>query len=166
MSVISGFVIAILAGGLVPDARRAALTAAIPWLVVVAAQTAGLALGYGNSPPSTVERWPDLIGYWLVQVVFFSIAVGIAAELGALRAGHADINRRFPLVAIVLTVVAVVFAGSDLLLGSPRPHAETGTPPVYGIVGMVLSLLTLTVLTAVLVRRRGRRTSRQTAVTP
>ena len=154
MSVISGFVIAILAGWLVPDARRAALTAAIPWLVVVAAQTAGLALGDGNSPPSTVDKMPDLIGYWLVQVVFFSIAVGIAAELGALRAGRAEIGRRFPLVAVILTLVAVVFAGSDLLVGSPRPHAETGSPPLYGVVGMVLSLLTLAVLTAVVVRRR------------
>jgi Na+/H+-dicarboxylate symporter len=166
MSVISGFVIAILAGWLVPDARRAALTAAIPWLVVVAAQTAGLALGYGNSPPSTVDKMPDLIGYWLVQVVFFSIAVGIAAELGALRAGRAEIGRRFPLVAVILTLVAVVFAGSDLLMGSPRPHAETGSPPLYGVVGMVLSLLTVAVLTAVLVRRRGRRTTRQTAAMP
>ena len=164
MSVISGFVIAILAGLLVPDARRAALTAAVPWLVVVAAQTVGLALGYGNSPPSTVERWPDLIGYWLVQAVFFAIAVGIAAELGALRSGRVEIGRRFPLVAVVLTSVAVVFAASDLLMGSPRPHAETGSPPVYGVVGMVLSLLTLAVLTVALVRRR--RTTRETVLTP
>ena len=154
MSVITGFVIAILAGWLVPDARRAAITAAVPWLVVVAAQTWGLALGYGTSPPSTVERMPDLIGYWMVQIVFFAISVGIAAELGALRAGHGEIGRRFPLVAVVLTSAAVVFAGGDLLVGSPQPHTEEGMPPIYGVGGMVLSLLTLIVLSAILVRRR------------
>ncbi|HEY7103964.1 MAG TPA: hypothetical protein VH573_20190 [Mycobacteriales bacterium] len=165
MSVISGFVIAILAGWLVPDARRAALTAAVPWLVVVAAQTVGLALGYGNSPPSAVERMPDLISYWLVQVVFFAIAVGIAAELGALRSGHAELDGRFPLVAVVLTSAAVVFAGSYLLLASPRPHADTGNPPLYGVVGMALSLLTVVVLAVLLVRRRGRTTAPQDTVT-
>ena len=39
MSGMTGFIVAILAGLLVPDAGRAAITAAVPWLVVVVVQT-------------------------------------------------------------------------------------------------------------------------------
>jgi hypothetical protein len=153
MSVITGFVIAVVAGWLVPDARRAAVTAAIPWLVVVAAQTWGLALGYGTSPPSTVTRMPDLISYWAVQTVFLAIAVGIAAELGTLLSGRAAPKRRFRLGTAMLTSAAVLFAGGYLLMSSPHRHTGEGAPPIYGLVGMALSLATLTVLTILVVRR-------------
>lgn len=154
MSVISGFVIAVVAGWLVPDARRAAVAAAVPWLVVVAAQTWGLALGYGTSPPSTVTQMPDLISYWAVQAVFLAIAVGIAAELGALRSGHVELGNRFAVALATLVPAAVVFGGGYLLLASPHQHADEGAPPVQGLVGMALSVLTLAVLTGMVVRRR------------
>ena len=49
MSVISGFVIAVVAGWLVPDARRAAVAAAVPWLVVVAPRRGAWPWGTGRA---------------------------------------------------------------------------------------------------------------------
>ena len=90
MTPIAGFVIAIIAGWIVRDPRRAAAAVVVPYLAVVAAQSWILASGRGASPPSTVTGWPGLIGYWAVQAVFLALAIGIAAELSTLR------RRRMP----------------------------------------------------------------------
>ncbi|HEY7815169.1 MAG TPA: hypothetical protein VIC62_18120 [Nakamurella sp.] len=156
MTAIAGLIFGLIAGWFVPDARRAAITAAVPWLVVVVGQTAGLALGYGESPPSTVTQWPDLIGYWLVQLALGAACVGIAAELGALRAGRGDPGRAFRATIGPLTVAAFLVMAGYLTLATPQPHSPIGEPPVYGLVSMAVSILTLIVLTALLVHRRVR----------
>ena len=53
-----------------------------------------------------------------------------------------------------LVPAAVVFGGGYLLLASPHQHADEGAPPVQGLVGMALSVLTLAVLSGLVVRRR------------
>ena len=90
MTPLAGFVIAIIAGWIVRDPRRAAAAVVVPFLAVMAAQSWILASGQGVSPPSTVTSWPGLIRYWAVQAIFLALALGIAAELSTLR------RRRMP----------------------------------------------------------------------
>src|SRR5271169_974503 len=54
MTPLAGFIAAIIAGWIVRDPRRAAATVVVPFLIVLAMQTWGIAAGYGVSPPSTV----------------------------------------------------------------------------------------------------------------
>src|SRR5712692_9651861 len=62
----AGFIIAIVAGWLVHDARKAAATVIIPWLGVVAVDAWLLAAGHDDSPPSTVNQFPQAISFWAV----------------------------------------------------------------------------------------------------
>src|SRR5215470_4365026 len=88
----AGFIIAIVAGWLVHDARRAAATVVIPWLGVLGVGAWLLAAGRDDSPPSTVTHFPQAIGFWTVQIVSLALALGIAAMLGSLRARQ-DVSR-------------------------------------------------------------------------
>src|SRR5271170_3383711 len=83
MTPIAGFVIAVLAGLMVRNGRRAASVILVPWLVVLAYQSWYIAAGRAISPPSTVTQFPSAIGYWLVQVIILAPALGIAAQLGS-----------------------------------------------------------------------------------
>jgi hypothetical protein len=156
MTPIAGFVIAIIAGWIVRDPRRAAAAVVVPYLAVVAAQSWILASGRGVSPPSTVTGWPGLIGYWIVQAVFLALAIGIAAELSTLRrrqvpddaptgAGH-----RTTLALGVLAVLTAVFLVAYLLDSAPvSHHAADGTPPAQGYIGMLLCIVTFLALSVV-----------------
>jgi hypothetical protein len=56
MTPLAGFVLAVVAGWITRDGRRAAAIIIIPFLAMTALQTYGIADGRGVSPPSTV--WP------------------------------------------------------------------------------------------------------------
>ncbi len=56
MTPLAGFIIALIAGWIARDARRAAVVVVVPYLAVVAGQTWAIYDGRGSSPPSTV--WP------------------------------------------------------------------------------------------------------------
>jgi hypothetical protein len=166
MTPIAGFVIAIIAGWIVRDPRRAAAAVVVPYLAVVAAQSWILASGRGVSPPSTVTGWPGLIGYWAVQAVFLALAIGIAAELSTLRHrrtpddGSAGTGHRTTLALGVLAAVTAVFLVAYLLDSAPvSHHAADGTPPVQGYIGMLLCIVTFLALSVVtfLGRRNARR---------
>lgn len=157
MTPIAGFVIAIIAGWIVRDPRRAAAAVVVPYLAVVAAQSWILASGRGVSPPSTVTGWPGLIGYWAVQAVFLALAIGIAAELSTLRRrrmppddGSAGAGHRTTLALGVLAALTAVFLVAYLLDSAPvSRHAADGTPPVQGYVGMLLCIVTFLALSVV-----------------
>jgi hypothetical protein len=151
MTPIAGFVIAVLAGILVSSGRRAATVVLVPWLLVLAYQSWYIASGHAISPPSTVTQFPSAVGYWLVQVIILAPALGIAAQLGA--SGH----RRNPLSATALArrewmASALGLAASVIIivLGfiAFRPeggtvfvthHSANGSPPLAGMLGLLLS---------------------------
>jgi hypothetical protein len=158
MTPIAGFIIAVIAGWLVWDGRRAAATVLIPWLAIVAVQTWLLASGRGVSPPSTVTKFPELIGYWLVQAVFLAFALGIAAELGALRArrrGPASAGRQAMIASAVLVPASAIVVLIGALGSAPKlHHSATGNPPWYGFAGMALCIVAFAALSVATIRSR------------
>jgi len=164
MTPITGFVIAVIAGLMVRSPRRAAALVVVPYLAVAAAQSWMLASGRGISPPSTVTGWPQLTGYWLVQLIFFLLPLGIAAELAALRARRADpdavaagMRRSLIRASAVEATLTVAFLIGYLLDSAPvLHHAADGSPPAQGFIGMVLCIGTFVVLSVLAFRGRGR----------
>jgi hypothetical protein len=155
---IAGFVIAVLAGLMVSNGRRAASVVVVPWLVVLTYQSWYIAAGRAISPPSTVTQFPSAIGYWLVQVIILAPALGIAAQLGASG------NRRSPLLAaalarrawmattlgsaasviiIVLGFIAFRHQGGTAFV---THHSANGSPPLVGVLGLLLSFGTCAAL--------------------
>lgn len=165
MTPIAGFIIAVIAGWIVPGAFRAAATVVVPWLAVLAAQTWLIAAGHAVSPPGTVSQLPQAIGYWAIQAVFLALALGIAGQLSALRAGRAPSRRtaspagRRAVVASAMLSAAAAAFGAAWLLDSPavRHHAVEGSPPVQGVIGMVLCVVTFAALGVLTIRRRRAR---------
>jgi hypothetical protein len=158
MTPIAGFVIAIVAGTMVRNGRRAAALVLPPWLIVLAYQSWYIAAGHAVSPPSTVTQFPSAIGYWLVQVIILAPALGIAALLGASasrrRFVSADAqNRRAwmatalgtaaSVVIIVLGFVAFRHQGGTVSTGH---HSTDGSPPLIGMLGLLLSFATCAAL--------------------
>jgi len=162
MTPIAGFIIAIVAGWIGRDARRAAATVIIPWVAVLAAQTWIIAAGRAVSPPGTVSHLPQAVGYWAVQAVFLALALGIAWQLGALRARWAvprgaagGTGRRVAIASGLLATASAVFIVAWLLDSAPvRHHAAEGSPPVPGVVGMALCIVTFAVLSVRTLRHR------------
>jgi hypothetical protein len=152
MTPLAGFIVAIVAGWLIRDARRAAAAVIVPFLAVLALQTYGIGAGYGHSPPSTVTSYPGAIGYWLVQLIILAPALFIAAGLGSLRTGN---GRSAVRVSAGLTLAAGVFDLIYALQASPvRHHLANGSPPWYGFAGMGVLVISVVVLGALLLRRR------------
>jgi hypothetical protein len=164
MTPLAGLIAAIAAGWFVRDPRRAVLTVIPAFLAVLAIQTAGIAAGDGTSPPSTVLSYPGALSYWLVQVIILAPVLIIAAELGALRAwpagpdgagGAGGSGRRAVIVAAVLLLVAGVFDALEAMRAAPvRQHSSQGSPPAYGVAGILLLVVLLVVFSALLLRRR------------
>jgi len=162
MTPITGFIVAVIAGWIVRDGLRAAATVMVPFLAVLAAQTWIIAAGRAVSPPSTASRLPQAIGYWLVQAVFLALALGIAGQLGALRARRmlppgapGGTSRQATIASGLLAAATTVFIIGWLLDSAPvARHATEGSPPVQGVVGMVLCIVTFAVLSAATFKRR------------
>jgi hypothetical protein len=161
----AGFIIAVIAGWLVPNGRRAAAVVIIPWLAVLTVETWIIAAGRDDSPPSTVYQLPGAIGYWLVQAVLLAVSLGIAWQLGALRARRsrrpyaADTARRQAAIASsLLAAAATVFIAVTVLTSAAvHHHSSTGSPPPVELIGWALSLVTFAALSVATIRRRGRR---------
>lgn len=174
----AGFIIAIAAGWLVHDARKAAAAVVIPWLGALAVGTWLIAAGRDDSPPSTVSQFPQAIGFWTVQVVLLALLLGIAAMLGSLRAGQdlarggAGNTRRQAAAATAILVTATAAFALVAVLGSApvRHHSATGSPPLVELAGWALSVASFSALAVVTIRRRrarGRKPATETAsVTP
>src|SRR5580698_10251244 len=166
MTPIAGFIIAVTAGLLVRRGGRAALVVAVPWLIVLAYQSWYIAAGRAVSPPSTVTDFPSAIGYWLVQAVIVAPALGIPAQLGGLgsRRRGADpgaLTRRSWIasglgVAVAVLVILCGFVwfrqeGGTVFAGH---HSSGGSPPLIGLLGILLSYLTCAGLGLATIRSR------------
>jgi hypothetical protein len=168
MTPLAGFVLAIIAGWITRDARRAAAVIIIPFLAVTALQTYGIADGRGVSPPDTV--WPlngGSLSYYVVQLLIMAAVLGVAMLLGAVRArraahgaGTTDTDRRTTAAAIVSVVLTAAFCTVEWLDSSSHAghHSSTGNPPAAGRIGIGVLILSLIVLgsMSIAARRRGR----------
>jgi hypothetical protein len=166
MTPIAGFVIAIIAGLLVKDSRRAAAVVLVPWLVVLGYQSWYIASGRAVSPPSTVIDFPSAIGYWLVQAIILAPALGIAAQLGAFSS-HQHLGglpsgtreRRIASAlglasAILIILLGFVWFRQDGGTQFVTHHSSQGSPPAVGAIGLALSFATCAALGALTMRRR------------
>jgi hypothetical protein len=161
-----GILLALVAGFLVTDRRRAIVVVVLPFLAVLAVQTWGIASGRAVSPPSTVNRFPDLVAYYVVQLIILGFAVAITLEIGALRSGAGRGDGQGPgraglALVINCAVPGLVFAAFRLDRplfdpGSTVRHSSSGHPPVLGIVGIGLSVVVCVVLGLLLLGRRWR----------
>jgi hypothetical protein len=147
MTPLAGFIIAAIAGWLTRSGRRAAAVLIVPFLAVTAVQTWGIAAGDGHSPPNTV--WPigPAISYYVVQALILALSLGVAVPLGAVR-GRAHgydlpAARRATVQAVLLTGgLAVAFIVADILIAKPvAHHLADGSPPWYGLLGILLLLI-------------------------
>jgi hypothetical protein len=166
MTPIAGFIIAVIAGLVVRRGRRSALVVAVPWLIVLVYQSWYIASGRAVSPPSTVTDFPSAIGYWLVQAVIVAPALGIAAQLGAFGSRRhpvdpGDLTRRSWIatgLAVAVSVIVILCGfvwfrqqGGTVYAGH---HSSEGSPPLIGILGILLSYLTCAGLGVATIRAR------------
>jgi hypothetical protein len=169
MTPIAGFFLAVIAGWLVREPRRAAATVILPYLAIVAVQSWDIANGYGISPPDTVTPFSGAISYWVVQLAFFITTAGIAAEVAVLRAGaragqpmvllagpwyRAAVATAICMTGTLITLVAWL-ASAKLV----SHHSSAGSPPPQGLIGIGLSLIGVVVfgIAAIRVAARTRR---------
>jgi len=166
MTPIAGFIIAIIAGLVVKNGRRAVMVVLVPWLIVLAYQSWYIAAGHAVSPPSTVTQFPSATGYWLVQAIILLPALGIAALLGSARSQHhpadaEDLVRQewiatslgiaVSVIVIVLGFVLFRNEGGTVYVGH---HSTDGSPPVIGQLGLLLSFVTCIGLGVMRLKRR------------
>jgi hypothetical protein len=143
-------------------------------LIVLVYQSWYIASGRAISPPGTVTDFPSAIGYWLVQVVIVAPALGIAAQLGGFGSRRrgvepGDLDRRSWIasglgVAVSVIVILCGFAwfrqqGGTVYTGH---HSSDGSPPLIGILGILLSYLTCVGLG--MATLRARHTAKRAAV--
>ena len=161
MTPLAGFVAAIIAGWIIRDPRRAAITATVPFLIVMIVQTLSIDAGDGHSPPSTVYPISGAISYYVVQAILLGFTLGIATELAAVRRARmpaddrAGAGRRTALAAAVLAGLTVIVEAALLLVAAPVPHhSAEGAPPAQGLIGIGLFIVTLAVLSVLVIRDR------------
>jgi hypothetical protein len=162
MTPLAGFVAALIAGWIIRDPRRAAITATVPFLIVMIVQTLGIDAGDGVSPPSTV--YPingSSISYYVVQAILLGFTLGIAIELAAVRrarmpaSDRAGANRRTALAAAVLAAATAGTWAVWVLIAAPvAHHSSTGSPPPQGLIGIGLLIVSMVVLSVLTIRDR------------
>jgi hypothetical protein len=176
MTPIAGFFLAVIAGWLVREPRKAAATVIFPYLAIVAVQSWDIANGYGISPPDTVTPFSGAISYWVVQLVFGLTSVLIAAEIGLLRAG-ARAGQPMVLIAGPWYRVAVATAigciGTLVLLVAwlttaklVSHHSSSGSPPAQGLIGIGPSLIGVVAFGAAAIRVAIRSRRQRVAADP
>jgi hypothetical protein len=160
---IAGFFLALIAGWIVREPRRAAATVVLPYLAVVVVQTWGLASGYGINPPSTVTPLSGAVSYYVVQLIFLVTTVAIAALLAvvlAARSGGLPVGPRYRVavaVAVCTTGILVLLVAWLADASLVRVHSSAGAPPAQGLAGIGLSLIGFVVLGVAAIRVIRRR---------
>ncbi len=163
--------LALTAGLMVTQTRHQLLVILTPFVPVLIFQTWGIGSGRGVSPPSTVDRFPDLIGYYLVQVIIFGVTIGAADQLRRFRLRRAEQNGATigpdrtgtaTMVSLGLSAVVVFFVQADRSFfdpGSVVHHTSQGSPPVVGMLGIGSTVIVFVGLAAFnLVMRLSQRT--------
>lgn len=157
MTPIAGLIIAVIAGLLVTNGRRAASVVLVPWLVVLGYQSWDIASGRAVSPPSTVTDFPSAVAYWLAQAIILAPALGIAAQLGAFGSRRHATGISLARRAWIASALGVAASVVIILLGfvffrhqggtvSVGGHSTSGSSPVIGVVGILGSYLTCAAL--------------------
>ena len=158
MTPLAGFFLALIAGWFAREPKRAAATVVIPYLAVVARCRPGPSRrDSGTTRRNTVTPFSGAISYYVVQLVFGLLAVGIAAELGVLRgrtlaldpraAGAAGPWQRAAVAtAICATATLVLMVAFVVRFAPVAHHTANGGPPLQGLAGMALSLIGFVVL--------------------
>lgn len=166
MTPLAGFVLAVIAGWITRDARRAAAIIIVPFLAMTALQTYGLADGRGVSPPTTV--WPlngVSIPYYVVQLIIMAAVLGVGTLLGTVRARRAaaagadgsGLGRRTAVAAVIATVLTAGYMAGAWLDSAPvAHHSSAGAPPPQGLIGIGLLILGVIVLAAMTITARRR----------
>jgi len=163
MTPIAGFFLAIIAGWIVREPRRAAATVILPYLAVAAVQTWGIANGYGISPPSTVTPLSGAISYYVVQLIFLVTTVAIAASLAVVldaRGGGLPVGpwyRAAVAAAVCATGVLVLLVAWGAGASPVHVHSSGGAPPAQGVAGIALSVVGFVVLGVAAIRVSVRR---------
>jgi hypothetical protein len=170
MTGVVGIFLAIAAGLIVSSRRQLAIAIVVPFVAVLIVQTWRLAAGHGVSPPSTVNAFPQLIGYYLVQVIILGLAL-LDADLIRIRiarrpaasAGSEERRRQTSKALVINVVLSAVVVQSFYLEralvdpGSVNHHTAGGSPPLVAMLCMLASVLVLVVLgTMTLLTRRTR----------
>ena len=149
-----------------------AVVIVLPFLVLLGIQTWRIAAGEGVSPPSTVTRFPDLVSYYIVQVIILVFALGAADQIRLRRvrasssASMPGDNRRLTAVGLVVNGVLSAVVASAFRLdrplfdpGSVVHHSSNGSPPWLGVLGIGLSGVVFLVLGLMTLVRSRRATS-------
>jgi hypothetical protein len=160
--------LAVAAGLIVSTRRQLLVVIGVPFVAILILQTWALAAGKGVSPPSTVTAFPGLIGYYVVQLIIFALALGAADQIRMRRVRRSD-QRRFEdgrqthkalvINGLLDLAVVVAFLSAHSLLDprSVTQHKANGSPPVVGALGILSCALVFAVLglMTLVSRRRG-----------
>jgi hypothetical protein len=171
MTAISAFLLALIAGWMVPAPRLAMAAFLGPWLAALIYQTADIGLGYAVSPPQTVTQFPRVIGYVVVTAVILALGLILSALIGDRRSrlvpdagrqtGREMVKRAAAAGTVVVAALIVLDIVDHAALVWPEStahHTTNPSPPLFGILSIALCLIGIAVLgTAVLRRRAARR---------
>ncbi|HJY60502.1 MAG TPA: hypothetical protein VJ418_29325 [Streptosporangiaceae bacterium] len=168
MTAVSAFLLALITGWMVPAARLAMAAFLGPWLVALVYQTADIGLGYAVSPPQTVTQFPRVIGYVVVTAVILALGLILSALIGERRSRVVSAARRqtpremVNRAAVAGTVVVAALICLDIadhaVLVWPEStahHMTNPSPPLFGVLSIVLCLIGIAVLGTAMLRRRA-----------
>jgi len=166
MTPFAGFICAVIAAMLLKQPRSAVIAVLPAWLAVLAFQTWGIGSGRGVSPPSTVHQ----AGYWVVQVGILAFTVGVATQLASVLAARdpgfaasTDLRRQYARAIVANVIACAVFLylaffafRSTFDPGSVAHHSAQGSPPIAGMIGILVLVGSCAGLAIMrFVRRRG-----------
>ena len=166
MTAVSALLLALIAGWMVPVPRLAMAAFLGPWLVALVYQTADIGLGYAVSPPQVVTQFPRVIGYVVVTAVILALGLTLSALIGDRRSRAVpaaggqtarEMVRRATLagtVAVAALIVLDILDHAVLVWPESTAHHTTNpSPPLFGILSIVLCLIGIAVLGTAALRR-------------
>lgn len=168
MTAVSALLLALIAGWMVPAPRLAMAAFLGPWLIALIYQTADIGLGYAVSPPQTVTQFPRVIGYVVVTAVILALGLILTALIGerrsrvvpddARRTAREMVTRATAAGTVVVAALIVLDIADHAVLVWPEStahHTTNPSPPLFGILSIVLCLTGIAVLGTAVLRRRA-----------
>jgi hypothetical protein len=166
MTAVSALLLALIAGWMVPAPRLAMAAFLGPWLVALVYQTADIGLGYAVSPPQVVTQFPRVIGYVVVTAVILALGLTLSALIGDRRsravpdAGGQTAREMVTRATLAGTVAVAALIVLDIVdhavlvwPESTAHHTTNPSPPLFGILSIVLCLIGIAVLGTAVLRR-------------
>ena len=166
MTAVSALLLALITGWMVPAPRLAMAAFVGPWLVALIYQTADIGLGYAVSPPQTVTQFPRVIGYVVVTTVILALGLIFSALIAERRSRVVpdpggptgrEMAKRATLAGTVAVAALIVLDIVDHAVlvwpESTAHHTTNPSPPLFGILSIVLCLIGIAVLGTAVLRR-------------